>query len=391
MAAENILLLATGILDSAFDSQVLDPCSFLIKNDVPASIVSYEPSAHWSKQNRLEKLGGIPVPIISLRCLPFVGRLSCWFDGLRLRPLLTSSTVVHARGAINAYRYLRAGGDGERLLTDFRGVLGDEMTRYANGISRLVERFRTREVDQMTKLVVQRSGRILAVSEVLKRHLVEVYGADPEKITVVPCVVEEEKFAYSVENRHKLRTAMGVDDRLVFLYCGGIEKWQGVEQTIALFKKIKEIHPSSFLLFLTRAKPQATLMLQSQMDAQDFKILSVPHEDIASYFHAADIGLLLREINPTNAVASPIKFSEYLVSGLPVIVNRGVGDTGLLVELLKAGEVIPEPNSFPEHLEWIPRSDAQRKALSSNAAKQLSIKANYGGRIRKLYGFMDNS
>jgi glycosyltransferase involved in cell wall biosynthesis len=52
----------------------------------------------------------------------------------------------------------------------------------------------------------------------------------------------------------------------------------------------------------------------------------VPHGEIQNYLAVGDLGLLLRERNSVNRVASPVKFAEYLACGLPVLVSPGVGD-----------------------------------------------------------------
>ena len=58
----------------------------------------------------------------------------------------------------------------------------------------------------------------------------------------------------------------------------------------------------------------------------------VSYKDINDYLNAADFGLLLREDTPTNNVASPTKFAEYLMAGLPTLISQGVGDLSEFVE-----------------------------------------------------------
>ena len=52
---------------------------------------------------------------------------------------------------------------------------------------------------------------------------------------------------------------------------------------------------------------------------------------------AADFGLLLRENNIVNNVASPTKFAEYLMAGLPVIISNGIGDFSYFVRFKNVG------------------------------------------------------
>ncbi|MEJ2527985.1 MAG: glycosyltransferase [Sulfurovaceae bacterium] len=50
----------------------------------------------------------------------------------------------------------------------------------------------------------------------------------------------------------------------------------------------------------------------------------VPYNEVPHYLMAADIGIIVRDDNTVNKVSSPIKFSEYLSCGLPVIANDSV-------------------------------------------------------------------
>jgi hypothetical protein len=70
-------------------------------------------------------------------------------------------------------------------------------------------------------------------------------------------------------------------------------------------------------------------------------VVSVPHEEVAGYLAAADVGLLLREPCAVNEVASPVKFGEYLASGTPVILSEGIGDYSNLTRRENVGLVLP--------------------------------------------------
>ena len=69
----------------------------------------------------------------------------------------------------------------------------------------------------------------------------------------------------------------------------------------------------------------------------------VQYNEMQYYLSAADIGFIWREKSVINEIASPVKFSEFLCCGLPVIANRNVTmiseflpkhDVGLLVNNL---------------------------------------------------------
>jgi glycosyltransferase involved in cell wall biosynthesis len=54
----------------------------------------------------------------------------------------------------------------------------------------------------------------------------------------------------------------------------------------------------------------------------------------------ADYGILIRPNSITNSVASPVKFAEYLASGLQVLISDGIGDFSEFVVREKIGYLI---------------------------------------------------
>jgi glycosyltransferase involved in cell wall biosynthesis len=55
-------------------------------------------------------------------------------------------------------------------------------------------------------------------------------------------------------------------------------------------------------------------------------VRTVPPSDVPALLAAADCGLAFRAPSFSQLGVSPIKVGEYLLSGLPVVTNRGVGD-----------------------------------------------------------------
>ena len=58
---------------------------------------------------------------------------------------------------------------------------------------------------------------------------------------------------------------------------------------------------------------------------EDFFLTNVSHEDVNGFLNASDIGILLRENDTLNKVASPGKLGEYLSSGLNILTTKHIG------------------------------------------------------------------
>ncbi len=163
---------------------------------------------------------------------------------------------------------------------------------------------------------------IVCQSDEMKRHLIRKYDLDEEKIFVYRCAADKNLFYYSPSVRQETRKILGLkDDTTLFIYSGGIHKWQKVDDSLYIFKQFLEINDNSIFLILTLQINQLKEIINNNFTDISDKIIirSVPNNEVYRYLNAADVAFLLRDSVVLNAVASPTKLSEYMACGLPII------------------------------------------------------------------------
>jgi hypothetical protein len=159
-------------------------------------------------------------------------------------------------------------------------------------------------------------------------------------------------------------------------------KYQGFDEYVKMFKMIHKLDSKCKFLILTPYVDKALPLLRN-LPFGSYKILSAPFQEMNGYYNAADFGVLLRKNNAVNEIASPTKFGEYCMAGLPVIMNDSVRQSFKLG--LKFGNVIPYRSDLsPSDL--VLMDNVQRKEVSKKAAKVLSREA-LSSRYLKLYAF----
>ena len=79
---------------------------------------------------------------------------------------------------------------------------------------------------------------------------------------------------------------------------------------------------------------------RQKIDKKNVINLFVPYEEVPKYLNAVDLAVVWRDDNIVNNVASPVKFSEYVCVGLPVIANNGVRLIENYINETKYGQVI---------------------------------------------------
>lgn len=345
-----------GFYSTAFNSQVLSLLNG-VKDEVEnISLVVLEQSLLpflklinpeiKRKIDRIKKQFKIAEVIVQK---PRILRWLMKIESRTLRRIINDSlekvNILHCHGEAGGYLGLLARKEIGRdipLISDLRGLVSEESLlcgKEGNLIKSFLFNLRAYEFQKIEEYVVKESDLIFCVSRKFKKYLQEKYKASPDKIAVIPSLVDSRFFFFSPEIRKRKRKELGIERRIVFVYSGSTVKWQLPEETISFFKKIKEIIPEAFLLFLTNNILHARKYFNG-INGEDYLLISVPYREVPDYLNAADIGILLRERNLVNRVASPMKFGEYLCCGLPVITTSGVGDTEEIIEQQGIGRLL---------------------------------------------------
>ncbi len=234
-----------------------------------------------------------------------------------------------------------------RIVFDCRGLEAPEYL-MVNGYGSAEEapphiRLEAQRRDRLQRRAAEISAGVICVSEAMKREIQREWSIPPAKVRVIPCCTDVEAGAQALARRRETRARLGFEDRLVIAYCGSLEPWQMLPETMEIVRSILQLRPDAHFFAIT-TNPQSinAIAEQSSIRAERRTVVSVPHDEVPTYLAAADVGLLIRSDSKVNEVASPVKFAEYLASGVPIILTDGIGDYSDLVRQEDVGCIVPE-------------------------------------------------
>jgi hypothetical protein len=316
-----------------------------------------------SDEIRVLLFRGIP-PII-----PFSAILNGLIFAFYMKKFGDGAKIVHARTdyatvICGIFKKLY----GYTLILDRRGdALAEFTSKYSqrNIFRKLASPFQRFIIEVRKYLANRFCDKAIFVSEKLKEKSPRFY----KPYQVIPCTASSKLFFFNDSLREKTRKILRFhNSNRVIVFSGSLSNYQIFDKCVKMFQHMSEVDESLMLLVVTPYVKEAKEMLLN-LPSEKFRLISSTISDVNSYLNAADFGLFLREIDELNYVASPVKFAEYCLAGLPIIMTGAVEQSTNLSKILKNG-IYFDFISYPQKLD--PFNCSQRLELSAHANKLLS-------------------
>lgn len=241
--------------------------------------------------------------------------------------------LIHARSYLPAaIAWLAAGVLRKPYIFDMRGFLGDEYVETGYWSERDL---RYRVLRGAERHLIRGATAIVVLTEraALRLRTTPRYGvrADAD-ITVIPCGVDLIRFRPPAE-RSSVPT---------LVYSGSLGMWYLLPEMLRVYAHAREREPRLRLLIANRSEHELirSELARAGLDGADVRLVAADFAEMPAVLAQAHVGIALIRPQPSKAGSSPIKVAEYLASGLPVVVNEGMGDTDELVQRHSAGHVV---------------------------------------------------
>jgi len=114
-------------------------------------------------------------------------------------------------------------------------------------------------------------------------------------------------------------------------------------------------------------------------------------QDVPSYLSASDAGIAFIKACFSKLASSPTKTAEYLGSGLPIIINAGVGDSDQLVTQEQVGALVHDFNgadyddAIRTIIKFVERPDQTRRHTRAVAERLFDVRRVGVSRYADLY------
>lgn len=324
-----------GFNCSVFTSQVIELLKQNAKNGFKVFLISNYPKNIKLKEMKQYVIKKYPD-------YPFIDKLTY----RQLIPIFkeigvdTTTTTIHIRNDINGihvYNLIKKMRPNfNNILVDVRGAVFEEI-KYFSDINFIPKKIKLLYYKYLRKRY-RKIQYWSVVSEEMKKYIQKIAGNRND--FNINHSLAGKQFVYDKESRLEIRKKLRIaEDEIIILFSsGGSGKWQNVDDMISFFSKFDS--NVKFLLLTNKKYKKAKNIIN----------LSVKYDEMYKYLSASDIAIILRDENIVNKVASPVKFSEYICCGLPVIANRNVALINEFITTTGTGKLISDINEIKTNL-----------------------------------------
>lgn len=324
-----------------YDSQVVDVCHFLHAHfNVKVKLVSFVSTRHYWKSRKIIKAQYPKAILIPSAPHTFNWRYNL-FTFCLIKPFISGTNIL-ARGifASNFAIFIKKIGLAKKVCYDGRGAIAAEWKEYLG----LNFKNGGAEYPVLERKAINDTDYRLAVSNKLVDFWRSEYGYKGQGQIVVPCALgNDSQYNWDKVSDHKeaIRAQMGyTKDDVVLVYAGSAAGWQSFQLIIDFLRIHLKKNANYKMLFFSRENDENRILREEFPHQVQIKWLQ--HKDVLTHLAACDYGLLLREYSVTNSVAAPIKFAEYLASGLRIVLSDGIGDYSAFVRKHACGVVVED-------------------------------------------------
>ncbi|TAE07031.1 MAG: hypothetical protein EAZ95_18720, partial [Bacteroidetes bacterium] len=133
-----------------------------------------------------------------------------------------------------------------------------------------------------------------------------------------------------------------VGEPFVLSYLGSLGTWYMLREMLEFFVALREKYPDAHFLFITPDAPEVIYQVSDalQIPRSCFTIQRGERAEVPALLAKSTISMFFVKPAYSKKASSPTKMGEILAMGIPLIANKGIGDTDWLFERYTCGALV---------------------------------------------------
>ncbi len=299
--------------------------------------------------------------------------------------ILKDINIIHGRGHIpSLFGFIIKKLLKKKLIFDFRGFWVDErvdnntliLSNYLDLIIYKINKF-------FEYKTIKNSDKIVCLTNKARNEIIKTFDYDLNNISVIPCCTDYNFFNINKKSDYNklIRKKLNIpNNSIVFSYCGSLGGVYMFDEMINFFIEYEKINKNSFFLIITNNLDIAEkylLNLNKINEIDKIITINLDRDNIPPYLSITNIFLSFIKNSYARLAMSPTKLSECLSLGIPVVINKGIGDTEKILKVCNSGYVfdISKKNYVKKIINEIPNiMNLDENNIKSKSKELLDIK-----------------
>ncbi|RJQ31207.1 glycosyltransferase family 1 protein [Candidatus Parcubacteria bacterium] len=188
------------------------------------------------------------------------------------------------------------------------------------------------------KFLLKRTKKIITITELLKKLLVEKLNVDPAKIQVNPDGINLDQFDMALTRSECRRRLNLPQEKKIIIYCGHLFGWKGVYTLAESSKYLADDNLIVFVGGMEHDKNKLGCYIRDKNLKNVILLGHKPPTEIPFYLNAADAAVLPNSAQNdiSKFYTSPMKLFEYMAAKIPIVAS----------DLPSVREILNENNSL---------------------------------------------
>ena len=368
-------------------------------SDVEIKVLQFRPLSLKSQYSNLVKNSSLKIYFgnySSGKLFPLIWDVICGIIYISRIIFKDRIKILHARSYVTALMVVCIKFFNPKIgfIFDTDGLLVDERVEFGNlnpkGFIYKTLIFIERNSVKYADAVITRTDQ---GKDIIFKRAGSIYA---DKFYVIPNGKDIDVFKpLDEKKRSEIKNSLGLyNNEPVIVYAGSIGPQYLIDRMFLFFSQVQKLNNKTLFLFLTNSenKDLRSLADKYKLPLSSLMVKSVEHDKIPLFLGASDLGLALRKPSLSQQAVSPIKVCEYLLCGLPVLVNIGFGDLEKIFSVNPSpGLLIPdtEEASLKNAALWFNNTVINNRSAFIKTCRQAGI-LNFGlegvrNKYRRVY------
>lgn len=269
------------------------------------------------------------------------------------------------------------------LIWDCRGDTKTEfLAKYKpqGFVQKLLAAYKIFTLDIRRSLSAKTCDKAIVVSQKLFERVGK--GVSNKQFMIIPSLASSDYFYLDIDLRKKRRRELGIkNNEILLIFSGSITEYQSFPEQIEFFEKIRQKNTRYKLIVLTPDIEKAKVDMV-KLPAESYWLKKVPYSEVNSWLNAADLALFIRKHDEFNTPVSPLKFAEYCLAGLRIIMTDAVEQSFRIAKELD-NLCYYDFFELPTNME--PLDKLSRERIAKEAKEKIS-KSSHIEKYLSLYG-----